>query len=166
MNIFERLVLTRKAAKLSQEDFAKRVGVGKSTQIRYEKGEVWPAVDYLIKVADEFPKECDYEWLVTGVRLTGAERLTMATGKVLTALYKAIGMDDDTMITVREACQLGDDSWGELLKGAMQRAGVSHLKTDEQELLDNYRQASAEGKLAIRLSASGIAAQSGKSSRV
>jgi len=165
MNIFERLLETRKRSGLSQGDFAKRVGVGKSTQIRYEKGEVWPAVDYLLKVADAFDKECDYEWLVTGHVMSGAERLSVATATVLTKLYRSIGLSDDVIQMVREACQSGDESWANLLHAEMQRAGVSHLNADEQELLDNYRQASAEGKLAIRMSASGIAVQSGKSNR-
>lgn len=160
MSIFLRLAEVRGRTGLSQADFALRVGVGKSTQIRYEKGEVWPAVDYLERVALAFPDHCDYSWLVTGYEMTGAEKITVAIATVLTRLARSVGVDDQDLNTVREACQQQDKNWENLLDAAIKRAGVTRLEQDERELLENYRAANADGKLAIRLSSEGIAARS------
>jgi transcriptional regulator with XRE-family HTH domain len=160
MSIFSRLAEVRARTGLSQADFARKVGVGKSTQIRYEKGEVWPAVDYLERVASVFREYCDYNWLATGMELTAAETLTAAIATVLTRLSRSIGIDDSDLMTVREACQLQDSAWQKLLDAALQRAGVTRLEKDEKELLENYRAANADGKLAIRLTGEGIAARS------
>jgi len=160
MSIFSRLAEVRARTGLSQADFAREVGIGKSTQIRYEKGEVWPAVDYLERVASVFPEHCDYNWLVTGMEMTGAEKLTVAIATVLTRLSRSVGIDDGELMTVRDACQLQDRDWEKLLDAALQRAGVTRLEKDERELLENYRAANADGKLAIRVSGEGIAARS------
>lgn len=156
MTIFSRLAEVRARTKLSQGDFAQKIGVGKSTQIRYEKGEVWPALDYLEKVADTFPEHCDYTWLVTGMEITGAQKLTISIATVLTSLARSVGIDDGDLMTVREACQEQNAEWQKLLNAAIRRAGVTRLDPDERRLLENYRAANADGKLAIRMSAEGI----------
>jgi len=160
MSIFSRLAEVRARTGLSQTDFAREVGVGKSTQIRYEKGEVWPALDYLEQVASVFPDHCDYNWLVTGYVMTGADKLSAAVATVLTRLARTVGVDDEDLNTAREACQKQDKEWEKLLDAAVQRAGVMRLEKDEQALMENYRAANADGKLAIRVSSEGIAAQS------
>lgn len=51
MNICERLKEERKRLGLSQTEFARLGGVGKTTQINYESGERSPDADYLAAIA-------------------------------------------------------------------------------------------------------------------
>lgn len=66
----ERLVAERSRLGWSQTDLRARMGVGKLTQIRYEKGETSPGVDYLATLDD---LGFDVMYLITGIR--GSESL-------------------------------------------------------------------------------------------
>lgn len=61
----ERLVAERTRLKWSQTDLRARTGVGKLTQIRYEKGETSPGIDYLATLDG---LGFDVMYLITGVR--------------------------------------------------------------------------------------------------
>lgn len=59
-----RIHLARVRTGLNQKEFAKRLGVSKSTQLRYENGQTSPPFDYLERVASEYG--VDSRWLMTG----------------------------------------------------------------------------------------------------
>lgn len=50
--ISDRIIEVRKLSGLNQTDFGAFGGVGKHTQINYEKGESYPDVRYLVSLAD------------------------------------------------------------------------------------------------------------------
>lgn len=52
MNLGERLVKLRKSKNLTQEKFAKEIGIGLASLQRYESGERSPTLDTLEKIAD------------------------------------------------------------------------------------------------------------------
>lgn len=56
----ERLKELRKEAKLSQQEFANRIGISKSSVNMYERGEREPGMDTLEAIADFFNVDMDY----------------------------------------------------------------------------------------------------------
>ncbi|MCQ4314458.1 XRE family transcriptional regulator [Stutzerimonas zhaodongensis] len=65
MAIGERLKEERSRLGFSQTDFGALAGVGKTTQINYEKGNGSPSADYLAAIAE---KGVDVLYVVTGTR--------------------------------------------------------------------------------------------------
>lgn len=65
MNIFERLKEERKRLALTQTEFGRLGGVGKTTQINYESGERSPDAQYLEAIART---GVDVQYILTGVR--------------------------------------------------------------------------------------------------
>jgi len=68
MSIGDRLRTERQRLRLSQADFARIGGVGKTTQINYESGQSVPGADYLAAVA---AKGVDIKYVVLGHLDTG-----------------------------------------------------------------------------------------------
>jgi transcriptional regulator with XRE-family HTH domain len=60
MNFQKRLTELRKANKLSQEELAKSIGVHTNILGRYERDEVKPSIDVVIKIAEVFNVSIDY----------------------------------------------------------------------------------------------------------
>lgn len=61
MNIFkERLKDLRTSLSLTQEEFAKRLGISKSAVGMYERGEREPSIKLLAKIADTFNVDVNY----------------------------------------------------------------------------------------------------------
>lgn len=60
----ERLKEERNKTNLSQEAFAALAGLGKKSQILYEKGERFPDVQYLQNIAE---LGCDIQYIVLGI---------------------------------------------------------------------------------------------------
>jgi repressor LexA len=56
----ERLKLLRQETGLSQQDFAKQVGLSKSSVNMYERGEREPGLETLEAIADYFNVDMDY----------------------------------------------------------------------------------------------------------
>lgn len=82
MTIGARLLEERTRMGLNQTEFAARGGVGKATQINYEKGERSPDASYLQAIADE---GADVLYIVTGKRSSDSEgRLSDAESTLLT----------------------------------------------------------------------------------
>lgn len=50
--------------KVSQEEFARRIGVSQGQLSRYERGLMMPAADVLVRIKEEFGVSID--WLLTG----------------------------------------------------------------------------------------------------
>lgn len=63
----DRLAEERKRLGFSQADFGRLVGVGRTTQLKYESGEGEPGVYYMARVE---AMDVDVMYLVTGVRST------------------------------------------------------------------------------------------------
>ena len=82
MTIGARLMEERNRLGMNQTDFAARGGVGKATQINYEKGERSPDADYLGAVAKV---GVDVLYVVTGTRSSSAS-LSEAESELLTRL--------------------------------------------------------------------------------
>lgn len=81
MTIGARLLEERNRLGLNQTEFAARGGVGKATQINYEKGERSPDASYLQAIADE---GADVLYIVTGRRGSESEgRLSEAESTLL-----------------------------------------------------------------------------------
>jgi len=60
MTFGERITLTRKQLKLSQEDLAKRIGTSAPIVGRYEREEIKPSIDVAAKLADALGVSLDY----------------------------------------------------------------------------------------------------------
>lgn len=56
----ENLKLLREEHKLTQRDFAQKLGISKTTLCYYEQGKVSPSTDMLVKIADFFNCSTDY----------------------------------------------------------------------------------------------------------
>ena len=56
----ENLRLLREEHKITQREFAKELGISKTTLCYYEQGKVSPSVEMLIKLADFFNCSIDY----------------------------------------------------------------------------------------------------------
>lgn len=81
MTIGARLLEERNRLGMNQTEFATRGGVGKATQINYEKGERSPDASYLQAIADE---GADVLYIVTGKRGSESEgRLSEAESTLL-----------------------------------------------------------------------------------
>jgi transcriptional regulator with XRE-family HTH domain len=93
MGIFERVRQVRESTGLGQKEFAERVGVSKNTQLRYEKGQSYPAVDYLERVASEYG--VDNNWLMTGYQASQVERLNIARHQVFGGIAAELGVSNE-----------------------------------------------------------------------
>ena len=61
MKIFqERLKQERKALKLTQRDFAQKLGITQPSYIRYENGTSQPTLETLVAIADVLEVSVDY----------------------------------------------------------------------------------------------------------
>ena len=61
MKIFqERLKQERKALKLTQRDFAQKLGITQPSYIRYENGTSQPTLETLVAIADVLEVSIDY----------------------------------------------------------------------------------------------------------
>ena len=61
MKIFqERLKQERKALKLTQRDFAQKLGITQPSYIRYENGTSQPTLETLVTIADVLEVSIDY----------------------------------------------------------------------------------------------------------
>lgn len=73
MNFGDRLKKIRKEKEISQEDFAKKIGVSRSSIGNYETNQNMPTAEILDKIADILECSIDYLLGKTDIRNTGKQ---------------------------------------------------------------------------------------------
>ncbi|WP_426124642.1 helix-turn-helix domain-containing protein [Pseudomonas sp. PSPC2-3] len=91
MTISVRLKEERLRLKLSQTDLGAAGGVGKTTQINYEKGAGSPDATYLAAVAE---KGVDIFYVVTGQRLSLEDRTLSTDEMEMVEIVRSLNEDD------------------------------------------------------------------------
>lgn len=131
MGIIDRIIEVRNRKSLSQTAFAKILGVGKNTQIRYEKGLTIPDTSYLKKLSQV--TNCDYDWLLTGNVFSKNELVGAALGKLAGELGKIFGLETNALINLRQKIERQDLSWKKEI------ANLSTQHKNELSLLEYFR---------------------------
>lgn len=107
MTIGDRLKEERSRLGLSQTDLAAVGGVGKTTQINYEKGSGSPDARYLAAAAD---RGVDVLYVVTGVRLPAqADQLSPEGAELLHLAQKINGSDLAILVRMASAFAVANE---------------------------------------------------------
>lgn len=107
MTIGDRLKEERSRLGLSQTDLAAVGGVGKTTQINYEKGSGSPDARYLAAAAD---RGVDVLYVVTGVRLPAhADQLSPEGAELLHLAQKINGSDLAILVRMAAAFAMANE---------------------------------------------------------
>ena len=139
MGVSERLRAIRQESGLNQEEFGKRVGVSKNTQMRYEKGQRFPDTEYLQCVAQQFGT--DLGWLLDGEARTLEDfgLKPHATPEEIETLVASF--------TVTFGMSYSD--FKDLLSWLSLYGDRYRLNRDEQSLLNAYRSTDWHGRRAL-----------------
>ncbi len=136
---------------MGQKDFAERVGVSKNTQLRYENGQSYPAVDYLERVATEYG--ADTNWLMTGYQASEAERLNIARHQVLGGIIGELGLSNEQVGLLIDWAYEGRPEWVEMTRSMVAKRLLASLSPQEQGLVEAYREADDDGKKTLEMTA-------------
>lgn len=151
MGLFGRIREAREKTGLGQKEFAARVGVSKNTQLRYENGQNWPAVDYLERVASEYG--IDSNWLMTGYQASDAERLTIARIQVFGRIADELGMSHEQLVLLIDWALEGRSEWVDMARSMVAKCLLAALSPAEQALVEAYRLTDENGKKALDMTA-------------
>jgi transcriptional regulator with XRE-family HTH domain len=151
MSIFERIRQVRERTGLGQKEFAERVGVSKNTQLRYENGQSYPAVDYLERVASKYG--IDGNWLMTGYQATEAERLNIARHQVLGGIAAELGVSNEQVGLLIDLAFEGNPEWVEMARSMVVKRMLAALSPAEQAIIEAYRSADETGKKTLEMTA-------------
>lgn len=94
---FDRLKEERKRLELNQAEFGEIAGIGKITQLHYEKGDRSPDANYLMAVA---AAGVDVLYLLTGKRMSALDMALSADEADLVAAYRRA--DSHTPVSARQ----------------------------------------------------------------
>ena len=151
MGLLERIREVRKRTGLGQKEFAARVGVSKNTQLRYENGQSWPAVDYLERVASEYG--IDSNWLMTGYQSNDAERLAIARFQVFGRIADELGMSHEQLVLLIDWALEGRPEWVDMARSMVAKRMLAALSPAEQALVEAYRLTDENGKKTLEMTA-------------
>lgn len=151
MELCERLKLLREKTGLGQQEFAERVGVSRSTQIRYENGYSDPPLDYIQRLASEYG--VDSRWLMTGVEESEVERLAYARHQVLGRIIAELGLSYEQFGLLVDWAFERDPKWVEMARAMVSSCKLAALSPAEIAIVEAYRAANDSGKKALEATA-------------
>lgn len=110
----DRLIEERKRLNLNQADLGKIGGVGKTTQLNYEKGNSHPDAPYLSAIAQA---GVDVLYVLTGQRTPSKEEGLDPREKAVLDNYRALSGEDQASVTRLTSALKKSDADGEAGNG-------------------------------------------------
>lgn len=103
----KRLKEERERQCLTQAEFAKACGVGKTAQYMYEKGERLPSVSYLQEARS---LGCDVLFMLTGDKSDSNQVYSRAKHKLLYQIESFLGLDDQIALILHKYSDFSEDN--------------------------------------------------------
>lgn len=124
MFVADRLIELRKSKELTQKDVALSIGIARTTYVRYEKGEIQPPSDMIVRISNFFHVSSDYLFGNTS---------DPSPPNAKKSAQNDISLDEIEFALFGEVHELDEEEKEELLRNARRMNDVHKLRKKKKE---------------------------------